>query len=147
MDMEASGYENIRIRCLLLGLEPEEIDAHIDGIAEVTELGDFLSMPVRTYSSGMVLRLGFAISTSITPDILLMDEWIGAADASFVKKAQARLLSLLGRTGILFIASHSESIVKDNCTRAIWLEHGAIRADGLPADVWREYQAWSARNT
>jgi ABC-type polysaccharide/polyol phosphate transport system ATPase subunit len=143
MDMEASGYENIRIRCLLLGLEPEEIDAHIDDIAEVSELGDFLAMPVRTYSSGMMLRLAFAISTSITPDILLMDEWIGAGDASFVKKAQARLQSLLGRTGILFIASHAEDIVKNNCTRAIWLDHGAIRADGRPEDVWCEYQAWS----
>ena len=143
MDMEASGYENIRIRCLLLGLRPQEIDAQIGEIAEVTELGDFLAMPVRTYSSGMVLRLGFAISTSITPDILLMDEWIGAGDASFVKKAQARLNNLLGRTGILFIASHSEGIIKANCTRALWLEHGAIRADGQPEDVWREYQAWS----
>jgi homopolymeric O-antigen transport system ATP-binding protein len=147
MDMEASGYENIQIRCMLLGLEPKEIEAQIGEIAEVTELGDFLSMPVRTYSSGMVLRLAFAIATSITPDILLMDEWIGAGDASFVKKAQARLKSLLGRTGILFIASHSEDIVKDNCTRAMWLEKGAIRSDGAPADVWREYQAWSTQDS
>jgi lipopolysaccharide transport system ATP-binding protein len=145
MDMEANGYENIRIRCMLLGLKRKEIDAYINDIAEVTELGDFLAMPVRTYSSGMVLRLAFAISTSITPDILLMDEWIGAGDASFVKKAQARLQKLLGRTGILFIASHAENIVKDNCTRAIWLEKGAIRSDGAPADVWREYQAWSTQ--
>jgi lipopolysaccharide transport system ATP-binding protein len=143
MDLEANGYENIRIRCMLLGLKREDIDRHIDDIAEVTELGDFLEMPVRTYSSGMVLRLAFAISTSITPDILLMDEWIGAGDASFMKKAQARLQSLLGRTGILFIASHSEDIIKNNCTRAIWLEKGGIRADGAPADVWRDYQAWS----
>jgi lipopolysaccharide transport system ATP-binding protein len=147
MDMEAIGYENIRIRCMLLGLKPEEINTHIDEIADVTELGDFLAMPVRTYSSGMMLRLAFAISTSITPDILLMDEWIGAGDASFVKKAQARLQSLLGRTGILFIASHSEGIIKDNCTRALWFEKGAIRSDGAPADVWREYQAWSAQGS
>src|ERR1700751_604024 len=86
MDMEASGYENIRIRCLLLGLVPEEIDALVDDIADVTELGDFLAMPVRTYSRGLVLRLAFAVSTAITPDILLMDEWIGAGDASFMKK-------------------------------------------------------------
>jgi ABC-type polysaccharide/polyol phosphate transport system ATPase subunit len=142
MDMEANGYENIRIRCMLLGLSTEDINHHIDDIAEVTELGDFLEMPVRTYSSGMVLRLAFAISTSITPDILLMDEWIGAGDASFMKKAQARLQSLLGRTGILFIASHAEDIIRNNCTRAVWLEKGAIRADGAPADVWRDYQAW-----
>ncbi len=145
MDLEASGYENIRIRCMLLGLEPNEIDAHIDDIAEVTELGDFLAMPIRTYSSGMMLRLAFAISTSITPDVLLMDEWIGAGDASFMKKAQARLQSLLGRTGILFIASHSEAIIKSNCTRAVWFEKGAIRADGTPANVWDEYQRWSTQ--
>ncbi len=144
MDLEASGYENIRIRCMLLGLKRDEVDLHIDDIAEHTELGDFLEMPVRTYSSGMVLRLAFAISTSITPDILLMDEWIGAGDASFIKKAQARLQGLLGRTGILFIASHSEDIVKSNCTRAIWLEKGAVRADGKPEHVWRDYQAWSS---
>ncbi|WP_316189879.1 ABC transporter ATP-binding protein [Bradyrhizobium sp. SZCCHNS1054] len=142
MDMESTGYENIRIRCMLLGLNSKEIDEHIDDIAEVTELGDFLVMPVRTYSSGMILRLAFAISTSITPDILLMDEWIGAGDASFVKKAQARLESLLGRTGILFVCSHSEEIIKDNCTRAMWLEKGAVRSDGNPADVWKEYQKW-----
>jgi ABC-type polysaccharide/polyol phosphate transport system ATPase subunit len=145
MDMEASGYENIRIRCMLLGLSTEAINVHMDEIAEVTELGDFLAMPVRTYSSGMVLRLAFAISTSITPDILLMDEWIGAGDASFMNKAQARLQSLLGRTGILFIASHAEDIIKNNCTRAIWLEKGAIRADDKPEAVWRDYQAWSNR--
>jgi homopolymeric O-antigen transport system ATP-binding protein len=145
MDMEASGYENIRLRCMLLGFQPEEIEANINDIAAVTQLGDFLAMPVRTYSSGMVLRLAFAISTSITPDILLMDEWIGAGDASFMNRAQLRLKNLLGRTGILFIASHSEDIIKDNCTRALWLEHGAIRADGQPAEVWREYQAWSNR--
>jgi lipopolysaccharide transport system ATP-binding protein len=146
MDMEANGYENIRIRCMLLGMARDEINRHIDDIAEVTELGDFLEMPIRTYSSGMMLRLAFAISTSITPDILLMDEWIGAGDASFMKKAQARLQNLLGRTGILFIASHSEQIVTNNCTRAIWMEKGAIRADGTPADVWRDYQAWSTRD-
>ena len=145
MDLEASGYENIRIRCMLLGMPQEEINLHINDIADVTELGDFLEMPIRTYSSGMMLRLAFAISTSITPDILLMDEWIGAGDASFVKKAQARLQSLLGRTGMLFIASHSEQIVKENCTRAIWLEKGGIRADGSPVEVWRDYQAWSSR--
>jgi ABC-type polysaccharide/polyol phosphate transport system ATPase subunit len=143
MDMEASGYENIRIRCMLIGLAPKEIDARVDDIADVTELGDFLLMPIRTYSSGMMLRLAFAISTSITPDILLMDEWIGTGDVSFVKKAQNRLHNLLGRTGILFIASHSEQIMKENCTRAVWFEKGAIRSDGKPDEVWREYQSWS----
>jgi lipopolysaccharide transport system ATP-binding protein len=145
MDMEATGYENIRIRCLLLGMSPAEIAARSDEIGEATELGDFLSMPIRTYSSGMFLRLAFSIATSIVPDILLMDEWIGAGDASFVKKAQNRLMELLGRTGILFLASHSEAIIKDYCTRAIWMEKGSVRADGKPDDVLREYEAWTNR--
>lgn len=145
MDIEASGYENIRIRCMLMGLSPSSIKSLADDIADATELGDFLSMPVRTYSSGMALRLAFAIATSITPDVLLMDEWIGTGDASFIKKAQVRLQTLLGRTGILFIASHSEAIVKENCGRLIWLEHGEIRGDGPPQEVWRDYEGWTTR--
>jgi lipopolysaccharide transport system ATP-binding protein len=144
MDMEATGYENIRIRSLLLGLSRTEIAEYTDEIAQATELGEFLSMPIRTYSSGMLLRLAFAISTSVAPDILLMDEWIGVGDASFLKKAHDRLLGLVGRTGILFLASHSPPMIMDNCTRAIWLEKGEMRADGSPAEVLREYGAWSA---
>ena len=147
MDMEATGYENIRIRSLLLGMSPAEITARSNEIGEATELGDFLSMPIRTYSSGMFLRLAFAIATSIVPDILLMDEWIGAGDASFVKKAQNRLMELLGRTGILFLASHSDVIIKDYCTRVIWMEKGSVRADGTPDDVLREYAAWTNRGS
>lgn len=143
MDMEATGYENIRIRSLLLGLPRNKIIEYADEIARVTELGEFLSMPIRTYSSGMLLRLAFAISTSVAPDILLMDEWIGVGDASFLKKAHDRLLGLVGRTGILFLASHSSALIMDNCTRAIWLEKGEMRADGLPAEVLREYGAWA----
>lgn len=143
MDMEATGYENIRIRGLLLGLSPADITRQSEEIADATELGEFLSMPVRTYSSGMLLRLAFAISTSIVPDILIMDEWIGAGDASFMKKAKSRLDRLVGRTGILFLASHSEAIIRDNCTRAIWLEKGRVKADGMPVDVLREYAAWA----
>jgi lipopolysaccharide transport system ATP-binding protein len=145
MDMEATGYENIRIRSLLLGMSNAEIAARSGDIADATELGDFLSMPLRTYSTGMFLRLAFAIATSIVPDILLMDELIGAGDASFVKKAQNRLTELLGRTGILFLASHSDGIIKDYCTRVLWMEKGCIRADGRPEEVLREYATWMNR--
>lgn len=147
MDMEATGYENIRIRSLLLGQSRSEIAEYTDEIARVTELGEFLSMPIRTYSSGMQLRLAFAISTSVAPDILLMDEWIGVGDATFLKKAHDRLLDLVGRTGILFLASHSPAMIIDNCTRAIWLEKGELRADGPPAEVLREYTAWATVGT
>lgn len=141
MDMEATGYENILIRSLLLGMSPEEAAENAGEIGEMTELGDFLALPLRTYSSGMLLRLAFAVSTSIVPDILLMDEWIGAGDASFMHKAQERLQRVLGGTGILFIASHAESIIKDNCTRALWVDKGEIRADGTPDEVLKEYYA------
>ena len=143
MDLEATGYENIRIRSLLLGLSRREIAEYTDEIAQATELGEFLSMPIRTYSSGMLLRLAFAISTSVAPDILLMDEWIGVGDASFLNKAHDRLMGLVGRTGILFLASHSPSLIMDNCTRAIWLEKGELRAEGPPGEVLREYGAWA----
>lgn len=141
MDMEATGYENIRIRSMLLGMTREEAAESAEEIGAMTELGDFLALPVRTYSSGMLLRLAFAISTAVVPDVLLMDEWIGAGDASFVKKAQDRLRRMLGRTGILFIASHAEAIIKDNCTRALWMDKGEIRADGEVDHVLKEYYA------
>lgn len=140
MDMEATGYENIRIRALLLGLPRQDFASYAQEIADVTELGEFLSMPVRTYSSGMLLRLAFAVSTAVTPDILLMDEWIGVGDQTFVGKAQTRLKTLVGGTGILFIASHRPEIILEACNRALWLEKGEIRADGPPQDVFKEYE-------
>src|SRR5262245_43159422 len=91
MDMESTGYENIVLRGLFLGLSPAEIEARIDEIAEFAELGQYLAMPVRTYSSGMAMRLAFAVSTCIDPDILLMDEWLSTGDNSFVDKAERRL--------------------------------------------------------
>jgi lipopolysaccharide transport system ATP-binding protein len=141
MDMEATGHENIRIRSLLLGVAPQDIDAFIEEVVAVTELGEFLSLPVRVYSSGMLLRLAFAISTAVAPDILLMDEWIGVGDAAFVKKAHERMLDLVGRTGLMFLASHAEGLIRDYCNRALWLDHGTLRADGTPDEVYREYLA------
>lgn len=139
LDLEASGYENIRIRCLLNGQHERVIKERISEIAAVTELGDFLEMPVRTYSSGMVMRLGFAISTAFVPDILLMDEWIGVGDSKFVEKAQERLHRMVGETGLLFIASHNPEIILKTCNRVIWLDQGRIRRDGKPKDVIDAY--------
>jgi ABC-type polysaccharide/polyol phosphate transport system ATPase subunit len=107
-------------------------------------LGDFLEMPVRTYSAGMALRLAFSVSTAVKPDILLMDEWIGVGDASFVRKAEERARALIGDAGILVLASHSEKLIEQLCNRVIWLEHGEIRADGPTGDVLKAYQAQSA---
>jgi lipopolysaccharide transport system ATP-binding protein len=128
MDGEASGIENIRLRGVLLGLSRREADRLIDDVADFTELGDFLSMPVRTYSTGMHMRLGFAISTAVDADIVLMDEWLSVGDADFQKRAQDRLANFLARSKILVLASHSEPLLKDMCTRMIHLEHGRVHA-------------------
>lgn len=126
MDGEASGIENIRMRGILLGLSRREADRLLDDVAEFTELGEFLSMPVRTYSSGMHMRLGFAVSTAVDADIVLMDEWLSVGDADFQKRAQDRLQCFLARSKILVLASHSEQLLKDMCNRIVRLDHGRI---------------------
>jgi lipopolysaccharide transport system ATP-binding protein len=141
MDPEATGEENIMMRGLVLGLSVPQIAAKREEIAEFTELGDFISMPVRTYSAGMALRLAFAVSTCITPDILLMDEWIGVGDAGFQIKAEKRARTLVGDVGIMVIATHSAAMIEALCSRVIWLDKGIVRADGAPADVIKEYNS------
>jgi ABC-2 type transport system ATP-binding protein/lipopolysaccharide transport system ATP-binding protein len=126
MDLDATGYENIRIRGLYLGMTEAEIARQTPEIAEFTELGEFLHLPARTYSLGMRTRLAFGVSTSITPDILLLDEGIGAVDANFVEKADARLKALIERSGVMVLASHSMSLLRRFCNKALVLEHGAV---------------------
>jgi lipopolysaccharide transport system ATP-binding protein len=140
IDMESTGHENISIRGRLLGLDRKEVEFRREEIVEFSGLGEFLDMPVRTYSSGMVLRLAFAISTSVVPDILLLDEWIGAGDATFLGKAEERLNRLVGETGILVLATHSLSLASRVCNRAVWMEHGTIMAQGPITEVIRAYQ-------
>jgi homopolymeric O-antigen transport system ATP-binding protein len=130
MDLDATGYENIRIRGLYLGMTEAEIVAKTDEIAEFTELGEFLHMPTRTYSLGMRTRLAFGVSTSITPEILLLDEGINAGDARFVEKADARLHAFIERSGIMILASHAMDLVRRFCNKAVVLEHGSIRFSG-----------------
>ena len=96
-------------------------------------------MPVRTYSSGMHLRLAFAVSTMISPEVLLMDEWLSVGDQGFQEKAEKRLTSLIERSNILVIASHSRQLIENCCDRVIWLEHGSIKMDGKPHDVCEQY--------
>lgn len=141
MDMEATGYENIMLRGLLMGLTREELSEKVADIAEFTELAEYLEMPVRTYSSGMLLRLAFAVSTCFVPDILLMDEWIGAGDARFLDKAQKRLQSMVQQSGILFLASHSEDIIRRLCNRAFLIEGGRLIASGSPEEIFARYNA------
>jgi lipopolysaccharide transport system ATP-binding protein len=141
IDHEATGRENIFLRGALLGLHKKEIVAKLDEIIDFSDLGDFIDMPVRTYSSGMQLRLAFSVSTVIRPEILLMDEWLSVGDEGFKHKAEARLAELVQATKILVIASHSRDLIMKTCNRAIWLEHGSIKMDGSPEDVCQAYFA------
>jgi lipopolysaccharide transport system ATP-binding protein len=126
MDPEATGHENIYIRAAIMGLKPKEVEPLVDEICEFSELGDYIQMPMRTYSSGMSMRLSFAISTSIAADIILMDEWLSVGDPQFSEKAQRRLQRLLGRAKVLVLASHDEHLIRNNCNKIMRLEHGKI---------------------
>jgi ABC-type polysaccharide/polyol phosphate transport system ATPase subunit len=139
MDPEATGWQNIIFRCVFMGMTFAEAKALSPSIAEFSELGEYLDLPVRTYSTGMYLRLAFAITTSVHPDIIVMDEMIAAGDAQFLAKAQRRMSELLERARVLVLASHSEAIIRAFCTKAIWLEKGCVRMAGGVADVLRAY--------
>jgi ABC-type polysaccharide/polyol phosphate transport system ATPase subunit len=139
-EMEASGWDNIRTRCLLLQMPTGEIEAKLNDIAAFTGLDEFLDWPVRTYSSGMLLRLAFAASTAVDPDILLLDEVMAAGDAAFIEKARQRMNELVERTNILVFATHNLSTLPDFCSRTILLHHGRVLADGPTAQVIAAYQ-------
>ncbi len=139
IDTELSGYENIRLRALLLGLSESEIKSRAADIADFTELGDYLEMPVRTYSSGMMLRLTFAVATCFQPEILLMDEWIVAGDESFLAKAEKRLAAFVNQASILVLASHSVETCLSWCNKGVWLHQGEIREFGEIRAVMDQY--------
>jgi ABC-2 type transport system ATP-binding protein/lipopolysaccharide transport system ATP-binding protein len=136
---DATGREFMRIRAILLGLEPHQLDKLTEEVLEFCELGSYIDMPARTYSTGMLVRLAFALATSVTSDILLFDELIGAGDARFVTKAQERLSSFIARSNIVVVASHSRAILRQWCNRLMLLEHGKLIADGGVEDVLKEY--------
>jgi ABC-2 type transport system ATP-binding protein len=140
MDPEISGFENILIRGLFLGMTRKQMEARVDDIADFTELGDYLSMPLRTYSTGMRVRLALGVVTSIDPEILLLDEGIGAVDAEFLAKARDRLNELVERSGILVFASHSDEFLADLCDTAIWMDKGTIREHGPLREVLHHYK-------
>ncbi len=140
MDPEVSGLENIVVRGLFLGMTRKQMEDRVDDIAEFTELGDFLRMPLRTYSTGMRVRLALGVVTSIDPEILLLDEGIGAVDAAFLEKSKKRLAELVERSGLLVFASHSDEFLRELCDSAIWMEHGQIREHGELEDVLSAYK-------
>ena len=144
MDPEISGLENIMVRGLFLGMTRKQMQERVDDIADFTELGDFLRMPLRTYSTGMRVRLALGVVTSIDPEILLLDEGIGAVDAAFLEKSKQRLVELVARSGLLVFASHSDEFLRELCDTAIWMEHGQIKQQGELDEVLRAYKGQHA---
>ena len=122
MDMEATGYENIRMRAIMMGMKLKQIKLIEEEIADFTELGKFLEMPIRTYSSGMHMRLGFAVSTTVPADIILMDEWLSVGDSDFLLKAEKRLEDFIQKAAILVIASHSETLISKLTNQTLHLK-------------------------
>nr|WP_044041505.1 ABC transporter ATP-binding protein [Caballeronia insecticola] len=141
MDENSTGRQNIRLRGLLLGMTDEEITQKEEGIAEFSELGDFLDLPIRTYSSGMRVRLGFAISTAVDADILLLDEVIGVGDASFKEKANRRLAELHERSEIVVLALHDNNTIRKTCDKVLWLDKGAVRMFGPAEEALAAYES------
>jgi ABC-type polysaccharide/polyol phosphate transport system ATPase subunit len=139
MDIEATGYENIILRSVFLGISVEQAKRSVPEIEEFSELGDFMHLPMRTYSSGMMLRLAFAVTTAVTPEILIMDEVIGAGDSAFLEKAQARLNRVIGDSHILVIATHSDFMMRQFCNKAALLESGRLVMLGTVDEVLDAY--------
>jgi len=139
MNPDLTGRENILLRGLYSNLSKPEIARLEEDVREFAELGEFMDLPVRIYSAGMVVRLGFGLATAIRPRILIMDEWLMAGDASFIEKARARLEDMVSGAEILVLASHSPTVVKEWCDRVLWLDQGQVRDDGPPERVLERY--------
>ncbi len=144
-EMDASGWDNIRVRALLLGMSPREIDLKLEEIAQFSGLGEFLDVPVRCYSSGMLLRLAFATSTAVDPQILLLDEVMAAGDAAFIDSARKRMNDLMERASIVVFATHNLDVLPRFCERTILLDHGKIIADGPTTQVVQTYKTQVSR--
>ncbi|RAR60617.1 ABC-2 type transport system ATP-binding protein/lipopolysaccharide transport system ATP-binding protein [Paraburkholderia unamae] len=140
MDENSTGLQNIRLRGLLLGMSDAEIRAKQQEIADFCELGDYLDLPLRTYSSGMRVRLAFAVSTAVDAEILLLDEVMGVGDAAFLHKAEERLADLHSRAEIVVLAMHSNAEIRRVCNKALWMERGRVRAFGPVEEVVSAYE-------
>ena len=138
-DMESTGREYILYRGLMLGGTPKEIRKREQEIIDFAELGQFIDYPIRSYSSGMLVRLAFAISTAVQGEILLVDEVLSAGDINFQKKAKARMTNIMDNAKILVLVLHDMSTIQEVCNRVILMDHGTILADGKPEEVVKEY--------
>jgi teichoic acid transport system ATP-binding protein len=133
-----TGFDNIYLSGVVMGLSRKEIDRVAENIVEFSELGQFIHQPVRTYSTGMQSRLGFAIAMNVSKDILLMDEVVGAGDAEFRKKCEDALRSLMGSRTVILV-SHSMTTIRNTANKVIWLKDGQVAAEGKPNDVIQQY--------
>jgi ABC-type polysaccharide/polyol phosphate transport system ATPase subunit len=138
-EADASGWENIYYRGYLQGETPRSVRAKMQGIADFSELGDFLNMPVRYYSAGMLVRLAFSIATAIEPEILLVDEVFGAGDMAFQDKARQRMREMMNKARLIVMVSHDLPSLQSLCERGIWLDHGRLRLDGPITEVIAAY--------
>jgi ABC-type polysaccharide/polyol phosphate transport system ATPase subunit len=138
---DATGWDNIYYRGYLQEETPQSVRAKIDSIAEFSELGEFLSMPVRYYSAGMLVRLAFSIATAIEPEILLVDEVLGAGDMAFQIKARRRMQEMMARARLIVMVSHEMDAIARLCERVVWLDHGQVRQLGPAAEVIAAYTA------
>lgn len=144
MNLELTGRENIVLRGLYNGMPRPSLRRLEEDVIAFAELSDFIDLPVRIYSAGMVVRLGFALATAIRPHILLMDEWFLAGDAGFMEKARRRLEDMVRAADILVLSTHDSAIVREWCTRVMWLDKGRIRADGPVGEIMDLYAPVSA---
>jgi lipopolysaccharide transport system ATP-binding protein len=144
MNIDLTGRENILLRGLYNGLPRSVLPRLEQDVADFAELGDFIDLPVRIYSSGMLVRLGFALATAIRPQILLMDEWFLAGDAAFMERARGRLEDMVRGADILVLSSHLLAAVETWCTRVLWMDQGRVVDDGPTADVLARYRASTA---
>lgn len=147
MSHDCTGRENVVLRGIYLGLTPSQVRGRIEEIAEFSELGDYMDLPLRAYSVGMQLRLAFSIATAFDPDILLLDEQFLTGDAAFQEKAEKRLKAFVAKAGIVVQASHSERLIRDTCTKIALLDRGRLVMFGDPDPVFRHYSELRSAGT
>lgn len=140
-ESEATGWDNILYRSYLQGETPKSVRGKVDQIAEFSELGDFLNIPIRNYSAGMQLRLAFSIATAINPEVLLIDEVLAVGDLAFLNKAKARMRELMHTSRLMVVVAHDLDAITEMCNRVIWMDHGHVVAEGAPGVVVEQYVA------
>ena len=140
MEAELNAYENIHLRGLIMGLSKSEIRSIIPKVEEFSELGDFMKMPIKSYSSGMKVRLAFGIITNVFSEILLIDEVVNVGDAKFIVKAKTQMRSLVHQSDFMVLSSHDKHVIGEFCNKALWLEKGIVKFIGSVEEVFKIYQ-------